>query len=83
LQLAERVRKEAKKLKFETDEAEFSITLSMGVATFPDDARTKESLIENADEALYYAKEHGRNKVVAYHDIKEESTGPLLVAGRY
>lgn len=83
LQLAERVRKEAKKLKFETDDAEFSITLSMGVATFPDDARTKESLIENADEALYYAKEHGRNKVVAYHDIKEESTGPLLVAGRY
>lgn len=83
LQLAERVRKEAKKLKFETDGTEFSITLSMGVATFPDDARTKESLIENADEALYYAKEHGRNKVVAYNDIREESTGPLLLAGRY
>lgn len=83
LQLAERVRKEAKKLKFQTNDTEFSITLSMGVATFPDDARTKESLIENADEALYYAKEHGRNKVVAYYDIREESTGSLLVAGRY
>lgn len=39
------------------------ITVSLGVATFPEDARTKNSFIQKADEALYRAKKKGRNQV--------------------
>lgn len=40
-----------------------NVTISVGVATYPDDADTPQSLIEFADKGLYYAKEHGRNQV--------------------
>ncbi|MCQ2754120.1 MAG: diguanylate cyclase [bacterium] len=39
------------------------VTISLGVATFPQDAETPQELIEKADKSLYYAKEHGRNQV--------------------
>ena len=39
------------------------VTISVGVATFPDNAETAQDLIEYADKGLYYAKEHGRNQV--------------------
>jgi diguanylate cyclase len=41
------------------------VTVSIGVAAFPKDARAKDDLIFKADEALYQAKETGRNKVCA------------------
>lgn len=40
------------------------VTLSAGVATFPVDAHHPKQLLEKADDALYYAKEHGRNQVI-------------------
>ena len=40
-----------------------NVTISLGVATFPDNAQDSQSLIEYADKGLYYAKEHGRNQV--------------------
>ena len=40
-----------------------SVTLSLGVSLFPDDANTAEDLIEKADQALYRAKHGGRNRV--------------------
>lgn len=39
------------------------ISVSAGVASFPKDAKTKEDLIQKADEALYEAKKKGRNRV--------------------
>ncbi|HEY2955453.1 MAG TPA: sensor domain-containing diguanylate cyclase [Candidatus Eisenbacteria bacterium] len=42
-----------------------SITVSLGVATFPQDADDGHSLIAAADRALYLAKERGRNRVAA------------------
>jgi diguanylate cyclase (GGDEF)-like protein len=39
------------------------ITISAGVASFPKDAKTKDDLIQKADEALYAAKRKGRNQV--------------------
>lgn len=39
------------------------ITVSMGVATYPNHGRSVEAIIRMADEALYRAKENGRNRV--------------------
>lgn len=39
------------------------VTISLGVSTFPQDGETPQSIIEKADKALYWAKEHGRNQV--------------------
>lgn len=41
------------------------ITVSIGVAAFPDDAQLKDELIQKADCALYEAKKSGRNRVCA------------------
>ena len=42
-----------------------NLTCTFGVATYPDDADTKELLLKRADECLYDGKARGRNKVVA------------------
>ena len=41
-----------------------SVTVSIGIAVSPEDASDKDQLIRYADEALYKAKEAGRNQVV-------------------
>ncbi len=42
------------------------ITISAGVATFPVQGVARDELIRLADSALYWAKEHGKNRVRAY-----------------
>jgi diguanylate cyclase (GGDEF)-like protein len=50
----------------ETDKGPLKVTMSVGVASFPDDAKDRATLIERADHALYHAKHEGRNQVVTY-----------------
>jgi diguanylate cyclase (GGDEF)-like protein len=42
------------------------ITISLGVACYPEDGRDPIQLVEMADSALYRAKRNGRNQVCAY-----------------
>jgi diguanylate cyclase (GGDEF)-like protein len=42
---------------------ECNITISLGVSTFPENGQTPQEIIEYADQALYNAKENGRNQV--------------------
>jgi diguanylate cyclase (GGDEF)-like protein len=49
-----------------------SITVSAGIATFPTQAPTRGELVRLADSALYWAKEHGKNRVHVYRpDVVE------------
>lgn len=38
-----------------------SLEYSLGIAIFPEDAKTKKELVTYADDAMYYIKEHGKN----------------------
>ncbi len=49
------------------------VQISLGIACLPDDALTKEDLIEAADKALYAAKKNGRNCVIHYQMTKNQS----------
>ena len=69
LRLAERIREDVGKLEIQTDKGLLKVTMSIGVAAFPDDATDQALLIERADLALYEAKETGRNRVVCHRDF--------------
>jgi diguanylate cyclase (GGDEF)-like protein len=43
---------------------ELKVTVSMGLAAFPIDVMTKKGLIDKADQALYKAKQEGRNRLI-------------------
>lgn len=49
--------------KIRHGDLEISVTLSIGLASYPEHAATAEGLIVKADQALYRAKEIGRNRV--------------------
>lgn len=63
--LAERVREQLKQREFDSDQGKLRVTCSLGVAEFPDDARSDAQLFELADKALYHAKQTGRDRVCA------------------
>jgi len=60
LELAEHIRARVAAKKFTGRK----MTLSIGVATFPEDADAAEGLISVADEALYQAKREGRDRAI-------------------
>jgi len=58
-------------------QATHRITISIGVAAFPDDATDPIHLVELADSALYRAKRSGRNRICAYRPSLAVTEGPL------
>ncbi|MEW6440473.1 MAG: diguanylate cyclase [bacterium] len=52
--------------RYEKEKLQVQVTCSFGVSGFPEDSGNPEGLIEKADEALYAAKNLGRNRVVVY-----------------
>jgi len=64
--VAEVVRKNVEQNTFFLKNNEVRITLSLGIATAPQDTKFPKELTEKADSALYQAKQTGRNKVCLY-----------------
>lgn len=80
---AERMRKTVEAREFSVlqpgrTEHTHNITISIGVASFPEDSSDPIELVEMADSALYRAKREGRNRVAAYRDLsREELARPM------
>jgi diguanylate cyclase (GGDEF)-like protein len=51
------------------------VTLSVGVASFPDDATEQLDLVDCADAALYASKSGGRNRITAFARGMERDPG--------
>jgi diguanylate cyclase (GGDEF)-like protein len=68
--LGERVRKKIELEKFFKEEVQpgGKLTISIGTATFPDDAGNYSNLVEKADKALYQAKNAGRNQLKIFEE---------------
>jgi diguanylate cyclase (GGDEF)-like protein len=58
--------------------ADVSVTVSIGVSSYPDHASTPDRLERLADGALYSAKRHGRNRVELADPASAEMTAGLL-----
>ena len=67
---AETIRAEVKKLRLEHHRRPLgTITVSLGLAVFPQDGATPSALIQAADAALYQAKQAGRDRVVLAAEV--------------
>lgn len=77
LKVAESIRKGAIEMSHvATHEALSSLSISLGVATYPEVASTSEELFRAADLALYAAKAAGKNVVKSASELSNESWSP-------
>lgn len=75
--IAEKIRLGVKQLNLKYHHQSVGgITISLGIAIFPQDGWTSERLLASADQALYRAKREGRDRVVAASELEKSS--PLL-----
>ena len=68
LVVVERIRQAIEARHIKVYDEDLQVTISIGVSTFPDDASDEQLLIDNADQALYKAKESGRNRACFYSE---------------
>lgn len=69
---AVRMKDQLLKSEVNFDGAKIKFTVSVGIAHYPDDAKTRVDLIEKADRALYMAKEQGRDRIIIAQTVKQE-----------
>ncbi len=68
---------------FKLENQEVSISPSIGISIFPDDARDMETILKNADAAMYHAKSKGRNNYQYYtQEMNAKARHRLDLEGR-
>src|ERR671931_380239 len=72
---AERLRSEIAAAQIVHQGIVLRVTVSVGVACYPEDAQSGELLLRAADRALYQAKRAGRDRVCSYADLPRERVG--------
>lgn len=73
--VSERIRQSVEKHLFPYEKGKKNkLTISLGTVVYPHDGKTKLSLIKRADEALYYAKNTGRNHACLYSLLKKRKS---------
>jgi diguanylate cyclase (GGDEF)-like protein len=66
LRVAEKLRRDIGQLAVPTNGNLVSSSVSVGVVSYPDDARTQDELLRRADRAMYEAKRRGKDQIVHY-----------------
>lgn len=66
--VAERIRSSIDRQKINAYDETIKVKVSIGVAGFPEDSTEAQGLIEKSDQALYRAKQEGRNRVCVFGD---------------
>ncbi len=75
--IAERIRQSVENTPFQVGRTQVNLTLSVGISSFPSHrVKSKEELVEMADQALYDAKRGGRNKVCIFTRKSSQWTVP-------
>lgn len=71
--LAERIRKNIESHSFPHGDKQplGKVSISIGVASFPQDGNDFQEVLKSADKAVYYSKEHGRNQVNVHSKLKK------------
>ncbi|MEI6776922.1 MAG: diguanylate cyclase [Chloroflexales bacterium] len=79
---AEEIRHTAAGLRIPHENGTLMVTISFGLATYPDHGNNAEELIIKADQALYQSKHSGRNRVTIWQrDDASGSPSPVLGEG--
>ncbi len=73
-EIAVRLKDHINKSEIQFNQHKIKFTISIGIAHYPKDAKNRVELIEQADRALYSAKETGRNKIVIAKSLTPEQT---------
>lgn len=71
-EVAERLRKTAETCSTPLDESEVSVTISLGVASLDESCEDIDALFRRADQALYAAKQGGRNQISTWQETTTE-----------
>lgn len=70
MQVAERIRESVASTPFGQDRGvKLALTVSIGVATFPDHGSGRETVLDLSDKAMYFGKARGRNVVCSAHEL--------------
>ncbi|WP_254842628.1 GGDEF domain-containing protein [Bacillus sp. MRMR6] len=73
-EIAEQIRKKIEKHNFTLNSGkEINLTISIGIASYQETTEDSAMLIKDADQALYQAKNTGRNKVVAFKNTLSQA----------
>ncbi len=71
LLMSERVRDKISRLNLFNGDKQVSLTISLGIAVFPENCGDQSGLIELADQALYRAKRAGRNRTIVWTETDD------------
>lgn len=74
LETAERIRKSIATSQFDVRGTNLSATVSLGIASYPEDGGNIDIIVDKADRALYRAKRRGRNQTATY-EIEDDPDG--------
>lgn len=65
-EIAERVRSSVERSPLDVRGAQVPTTVSVGVASYPDDAQDADAVLDKADKAMYQSKQNGRNQASSF-----------------
>jgi diguanylate cyclase (GGDEF)-like protein len=76
--VGKRLRDAVKAQKLEVGDKPVTFTVSLGISIYPQDGSTPHQLFKKADDALYWAKQHGKDQLCFSEDVGKETSKEIL-----